>query len=61
MYAWCECHYFIGTGTEAELLIELLTSRAVMLQNSPDPLDSVRELGRRIKVLLEKVALYFCC
>ena len=31
MYAWYECHYFIGTGTEAELLIELLMSRAVLL------------------------------
>ena len=26
MYAWYECHYLIGTGTEAELLIELLMS-----------------------------------
>ena len=61
MDAWYECHHLIGIGTEAELLIELLTSRAVLLQNSPGPLDSVRELGRRIKVLLEKAALYFCC
>ena len=61
MYAWYECHYFIGTGTEAELLVELLTSWAVLLQSSPDSFDSVRELGRRIKVLLEKAALYFCC
>lgn len=61
MYARYECRHLIGTRTEAELLDELLTSRAVMLQNSPDSLDSVRELGRRIKVLLEKAALYFCC
>ena len=32
-----------------------------MLQDGPDSLDSVRELGRRIKVLPKKVALYFCC
>ena len=61
MYARYECRRLVGTGTEAELLVELLTSRAALLQNSPDPLDSVRELGRRIKVLLEKAALYFCC
>ena len=61
MYARYNCRHLVGTGTEAELLVELLTSRAVLLQNSPDPLDGVRELGRRIKVLLEKAALYFCC
>ena len=61
MYARCECRHLIGTGTEAKLLVELLTSRAVLLQNSPDPLDSALELGRRIEVLLEKAALYFCC
>ena len=59
MYAWCGCGYLIRTGTEAELLVELLTSRVVLLQHSPDSLDSVREFGRRIKVLLEKAALYF--
>ena len=46
---------------EAKLLVELLASRAVLLHNGLDSLDSVRELGRRIKVLLEKAALYFCC
>ena len=61
MYAWCECHYFIGTGTEAELLIELLTSRTVLLQCGPDPLSDVQGLGSRITVLLEKAALYLCC
>ena len=59
MYARYECRHLIGAGTEAELLVELLTSRAVLLQNSPDSLDSVREFVRRIKVLLEKAALYF--
>ena len=61
MYVRYECRHLIGAGTEAELLDELLTSEVVMLQNSPDSLDSVRELGRRIKVLLDKAALYFCC
>ena len=60
MYAWYECHHLTGTETEAELLVELLTSRAVLLQGSSDPLDGVRGLGSRIKVLLEKAALYFC-
>ena len=61
MYAWYECHYFIGTGTEAKLLVELLTSRAVLLQCSPDPLDGVRGLGSWIIMLLEKAALHSCC
>ena len=61
MYARYEFRHLIGAGTKAELLVELLRSRAVLLQNSPDPLDSVRELGRRIEVLLEKAALYFYC
>ena len=61
MYARYECRHLIRTGTEAKLLVELSMSRAILLQNSPDSLDSVREPGRRIKVLLEKAALYFCC
>ena len=61
MYARYECHHLIGTETEAKLLVVLLTSRAVLLQNSLDSLDSVRGLGRRIEVLLEKTVLYFCC
>ena len=61
MYAWYECHYFIGTGMEAELLIELLTSRTILLQRGPDSLSDVQGLGSRIKVLLEKAALYLCC
>ena len=59
MYMRYECRHLIGTGTEAKLLVELLTSRAVLLQSSPDSFDSVRELGRRIKVLPEKAALCF--
>ena len=61
MYAWCKHHCLFGIGMEAELLVELLTSWAVLLQSSPDSFDSVREFNRRIKVLLEKAALYFCC
>ena len=61
MYALYERRHLVGTGTEAKLLVELLTSWDVLLQSSPDSFDSVRELGRRIKVLLEKAALYFCC
>ena len=61
MYAWYECHYLIGTRTEAELLVELKTSLAVLLQCSPEPLNDVRGLDSRTVVLLEKAALYFCC
>ena len=61
MYAWYKCHYLIGAGTEAELLIDLLTSRAILLQCSPDPLNNVQGLGSQIMVLLEKAALYLCC
>ena len=61
MYARYERRHLVGTGTVAELLVELLTSWVVLLQSSPDSFDSVRELGRRIKVLLEKAALHFCC
>ena len=43
------------------MLVELLTSRALLLQSSSDPLKGVRGLGSRMKVLLEKAALYFCC
>ena len=41
------------------MLIKLWTSWTVLLQSSTDSLDSVRELGRRIKVLPEEAALYF--
>ena len=61
MYAWYECHYFIETRTEAELLIELLTSRAVLLQCSSEPLNDVQGLGSRTMVLLKKAALYLYC
>ena len=61
MYARYNCRRLVGTGMEAELLVELLASQVVLLQNSSDPLNGVRGLGSRIKVLLEKAALYFCC
>lgn len=61
MYARYECHHLIGTETEARLQVELPTSRAFLLQGSPVPFNSVRGLDSRIKVLLEKAALYFCC
>ena len=61
MYAWNECRYFIGTGTEAKLLVELLMSLAVLLQCSSDLLDGVQGLGSRTMVLLEKATMYLCC
>ena len=61
MYAWYECHCLIGAGMEAKLLVELLMSRAVLVQRSPDPLYDVQGLGSQIAVLLVKAALYFCC
>ena len=61
MYARHECHHLIGTETEDGLLVDLRMSRALLLQSSLDPLNGVHGLGGRIKVLLEKAALYFCC
>ena len=61
MYVWSECHNLIGAGTEAKLLVELLMSRAILVQRSPDPLYDVPGLGSRITVLLEKFALDFSC
>ena len=61
MYARYIRRNSIGTKTEAELLVELLMSWTVMLRSSPDSFNSVRELGRRIDVLLDKAALYFRC
>ena len=58
MYARYERRHLVEAGTEAKLLVELLTGWAVLLQSSPDSFDSVRELGRRIKVLLKKAASY---
>ena len=60
MYARYECRRFVGTGTEAEFLVKLLTIWIVLLQSSSDSFDSVQELGRRIKVLPGKAAMCFC-
>ena len=61
MYARHERRHLVWSGTEAELLVELLTSWAVLAHGSPDSFDSVREYGYRIKVLLAEATLYFCC
>ena len=61
MYARYECRHLVGTRTEAELLVKLLTSWTVLLQRSSNSFDSARELGHRIKFLPEKDALCFCC
>ena len=45
MYALYECRCLVGTGTEAELLVKLLTSWTVLLQGSSDSFESVQELG----------------
>ena len=42
------------------MLVELLMNWTIMLQGSSDSFDSVRELGRRIKVWPEREALCFC-
>ena len=60
MDAWYECQYLIGIGTEAELLIELLTSHTVLLQCGPDPLNDVQGLGSQIMLLLQESTLYLC-
>ena len=52
MYVRYECHFLIGVGTEAELLIQLSTNRAALLQCSPDLLNDVRGLCGRIVVPL---------
>ena len=61
MYGRHKFDRLIGTGTEAELLVELWTSWKVLLRSSSDSLDGVRGLYCRIVVLLKKATLYFCC
>ena len=46
MYAQYVRRYLVEAETEAELLIELLTSWTAKLRSSPDSFDSVGELGR---------------
>ena len=52
--------HFVGTETEAELLVELLTSWTVKMTGSLDSFDDVRGCCHRIGGLPEKAALYFC-
>ena len=61
MYAGYICRHLVGTETEVELLIKLLTSWTVLPQSSPDSFDSVQVCGCRIKALFAVGALYFCC
>ena len=61
MYARCKFCRLTGTRTEAELLGELCTSLAILLQGTPDSLEDVRGLFRRIGGLPHKAALRFCC
>ena len=58
MYVRYVHHHLVEIETEAKLLAELLTNWTILLQSSPDSFDSVRELSRQIKVLLDKAALY---
>ena len=41
MYVRYEHRRLVGTGTEAELLVNLWTSWTILLQSSPDSLDGV--------------------
>ena len=61
MYARHKFRRLTGTRTEAKLLGELWTCRTILLQGTPDSLDGVRGLYRRIGDLPKKAALYFCC
>ena len=61
MYTRHKCHRLIGTGTEAELLVELWTNWTVLLQSSSHSLDGVWGLYCRIEALPKKATLYFCC
>ena len=61
MYAWYICRNSVGAESEAELLIELLTSWTVVLRGSPDSFDSVRGLDCRCIFWYDKAALYFRC
>ena len=61
MYARRKFRRLTGTRTEAELLGELWTCLAILLQGTPDSLEGVRGLYRRIGGLPQKAALHFCC
>ena len=61
MYARRKFRHLTGTRTEAELLVELKTCLPILLQGTPDSLEGVRGLFRRIGGLPHKAALRFCC
>ena len=47
-----------GTRAEAGLLVELWTCRMILLRSTPDSLDGIRVLYRRIGYLPKKAVLY---
>ena len=61
MYAWHESRHLTGTRMEAELLVELKMCLSIRLRGTPDSLEGVRGLYRRIGGLPHKAALRFCC
>ena len=61
MYVRRKFRHLTGTRTEAELLGELKTCLAILLRGTPDSLEGVRGLFRRIGGLPNKAALRFCC
>ena len=52
MYARYVRRHLVGTETEAELLVELLTSWTVMLRSSPDSFKTVRGLTAELMFCL---------
>ena len=60
MYARRKFRRLTGTRTEAELLGELWTCRAILLQGTPDSLEGVRGFCRQIGGLSQKATLHFC-
>ena len=59
VYVQHECRRLIGTRAEAKLLVELWTCQTILLWSTPDSLDGIRVLYRRIGCLPKKVVLYF--
>ena len=54
VYARHECRHLTGTRAEAELLVELWSCRMTLLRGTPDSLDGLRVLYRRIGCLPKK-------
>ena len=61
MYARHKFRCLVGTRTKAELLVGLWACRTILLQGTPDSLDGVQGLYRRIGGLPKKATLYFYC